>query len=313
MSVVRYRDVLHAVLHLMGRNPDSGDFSPEEARMITSFVNLRMQRAWTWTWWPELMRAEHMTFRPLWRADTTYAKGEEVFYASGSLYYRAVRETANELPETSDAWEVIVYLNTYIPYRHPNYEPIGHVHYVTDRDPDHTGRWRTYSFTLTRQGVKVLDKSVPALVWVRYRVPVPMYSAEEVDPMKGYPAGAVVYGPDGHCYQATANVEPGEELWELDSYGNIQAGADEPQQLWELDEGGNIQPTIIYQQFTDKWQRIQFPQFLFSPIVRAAYADYLRAKGQGDKAAVDDRQFAEELLHMADLLPQQAQVDYVIT
>lgn len=312
MSTVRYRDVLHAVLHLMGRNPDTGDFSPDEARMITSFINLRMPRAWTWAWWPELMREEYMTFRPIWKSTITYPPGEEVYFEG--QYFRALAESANQEPNAHpDKWEFIRYLNPYIPYRHPNYEPIGHVHYVTDRAPDHTGRRRTFPFTLTRNGVKLTDREFPALVWVRYRVPVPQYSAEEVDPMKGYQAGSVVYGPDGHCYLALANVEPGEELWTLDAFGNIQTGDGEPQQLWELDEGGNIQPTVIFQQFTDKWQRVRFPQFLFSPIVRAAYSDYLRAKGQGDKAAVDERLFHDELMNMADLVTQQAQIDYVIT
>jgi hypothetical protein len=312
VNTVRYRDVLYAVLHLMGRNPDSGDFSPEEASMITSFVNIRLRIAWTWAWWPDLTRTEYMTYREVWSNLKTYAVGAEVWDPAGSKYYAALLENSNKVPSAnSDDWEAITFLNKYIPYRHPNYEPIGHVHYISDTFPDHAGNGKHFHFTLTQRGVMV-DKHAPDIVWVRYRVPVPNFSAEEVDAAKGYPAGYVVYGPDGHCYIATANIQPGEELWELDAYGNIQSGDGAPIQIWELDEGGNIQPTIIYQTFTDKWQRINFPQFLMPTIVRAAYSDYMRAKGQGDKAVVEDRNWMDELMHEADLLQQQQQNGYCI-
>lgn len=313
MNTVRFRDVLHAVVHLMGRNPLSGDFSPEEAAMITSFINLRVAKAWTWAWWPDLVRNELMPYRPVWREVKSWAKGDEVYEMGQGGYWRSkIDDNANQLPSASpEAWEEVEYFAKYIPYNHPDFEPIGHVHGVTERYPFGESRsGRRFEFTLDRNGV-VLGKEAPALVWVRYRVPVPMYSAEEVDPLKGYPAGYVVYGPDGHCYISTAAISPDEELWVLDAFGNIQDGSGAPVQLWELDESGDVTPTVIYQQFTDKWKRVHFPQFLMSTIVRAAYSDYLRAQGQHDKAIVDEAMFMEELLVQADLLVQQGQIEFV--
>lgn len=306
MNTVKFRDVLHAVVHLMGRNPDSGDFSPEEARMLTSFVNLRLHRVWTWGWWPELTRRELMAYREVWKSTKTYKEDAEVWH-EGQGYFRSLVDdnAANEPASSPGEWYPIDNLDRYIPYLHPDFEPIGHVRHVE-------ASGRVIPFRLDRRGVVVPADSAE-VVWVEYRVPVPQYSSEELDLTRNYPKDAVVFGPDGHVYRSRRVVTAGEELWTLDAFGDLVTDESHPVQLWELDESGNIMPTIIYETFGDAWQRINFPVFLLSSVVRGAYADYLRAKGQHEKAAAEDRNAEREFMHQADLLQQQGQTEYVKT
>lgn len=276
METVPFRTILHSVLHLMGRDPDSGDFSAPEAAMITSFVNLRMPRAWKWAWWPDLCQVANMSYRDKWVDVTNYLTGREIYNESDDGYYQALTDNVGKQPDESpDDWEVIDALDRYVPYQLLGYSPIGTVHGVYSQDPALFRRATKIQHILRNYGVMVPPSS-PNTVWVHYRLPVAVFSSEEYSESKAYAAGARMYFEED-TYKALETTTAGED------------------------------PTTT----PDKWVKVDFPAMFLPTLVRAAFSDYQRAKGNADKAIMDDRLFEDELMTLADDLAGQGQHDFV--
>ena len=97
-------DVIKGIADLCGL--DRENISTEDFRVIRQSINRRLQTAWEFDLWPELLRVEKRYFRAAYAAATTYTASTatvptEVYFPATGLYYQNVKGSTGVDPANS--------------------------------------------------------------------------------------------------------------------------------------------------------------------------------------------------------------------
>ena len=229
----------------------------DEVGAVMAYVADRFTFAWEYAYWPEILVVEDRWFREAWAA-SIYAANAEVYHAGTDKYWTTTAgATADEVPGTAATWTELTAFRRTVGYAQAGKQEIGACSRIWDVDPYVYPTAVTLDFALSPDGLEVLSDSGTTSVWVRYRRRAPDLAAAVIySALDTYAAEQVVYwGTD--CYLVLATTTAG----------------DTPSSA----------PT--------KWEKIEIPAWLAPAIKAGAYADWLNANGQGEKAANWEQQF----------------------
>lgn len=104
MRTVPFQQVLHATARLLGLNP-TRDLNTDRAASLTVYLNLAVQTAWKFDWWPEALETEARRFHPTYTAGEFLSAGDCRYHVGSNAYYLALQEqgAATEAPATLSA------------------------------------------------------------------------------------------------------------------------------------------------------------------------------------------------------------------
>lgn len=238
----------------------------EDAAAYTDGINTALRDCWERDAWPEWTVTEERWFRAFWDVGTTYAAGDEVYYAPTCAYWRSLvdNQFAN-VPGENGFWEQCgvcgaLPLDPYISLDQPGKTPIGTIFRISPQNPDLYPGSKRLRYTFSNNGVQVPALSVTS-VWMTFRLRPPVFTSNVWSSTTAYAAGDRVYYPASkECWLAGAastNVAPGTNA--------------------------------------AKWQVIGFPYVLAEVVKKFAYAAALEDDGQQDKAGITS-EAAEEML-----------------
>lgn len=259
MRTVTFKSILWGVARNLGLKP-SENLSPDQAETLTDYINREIRTAWGEFDWPELRPVQERYFRPVWE-EAVYDADEEVYHADTDAYYRATVEVmGTEVPGTSSDWEEITDFEKYVEYAQEGQDTIAEVIAIWSGNPRTRAASLLVPYWLSDQGIQFNAADVGNSVWLEFRLPQSVFTAETYDAGATYVPPETVYFPDtGECYQA------------------IEATIGDDPSLSE-----------------DKWTRIQFPEMLAGYVIEAATALGLSEDGQA--AAARSRRNDAELL-----------------
>jgi len=327
MRKLTFKNVLYGVAQLAGLDRDN--ISTSEFARIRDLADARLALAWESGEWPDTLLVEERTFRPLWSSGTTYAKDAEVYYAKEDKYYQSVAaantgntpttkdwwadaseapsgddwltgtsysvgdtvryditgkhywcylahtSSGSVTPETSSNWTQLVPFDRYIAHEQTGETKIGEFLSIASKDPRNFTSIKEYDFELTGTGAHVA-KDVTK-VWVRGRKQRPLLTGDNYSNSGTYASGDQVYF-EGNFYESTESISAGQS------------------------------PST----HASKWTLVEVPYIFQGYLIRGAFADYLRATGNNELAAMADRDAEAVIAVEADkLLRQQGQVKRV--
>lgn len=270
MKACTYASVVQQIAALAGEDYDT--LATLDRTHLNRTVNRRLHEAWLRDWWPDFMLSEQRYWRDTWAAQA-YAEAAQVWHAGSEAYFEANAATiSTDVPGVSAKWDEITEIDPYISRTQAGQTVIGLVRGVYDDDPEFTDTPRARAWRLGANGIHLLGDSVPVCAWVWFMENPPDFTGADWAAGSAYATGARRYysaatvGFEGDYYTAAAATTAG------------QSPETHP----------------------EKWPVVPFPQAFRPFVVQGAYADWLRADGQTDKALVE-QQLADDLLGTAQL------------
>lgn len=100
MRTVDYSTLLGETATECGLDPDN--IATAEFTALRGYHNKRLQTAWEYHYWPDLMRCEQRWFRPDWDSATAFTATLERYYPLTGKYYQALQASTNQAPADSD-------------------------------------------------------------------------------------------------------------------------------------------------------------------------------------------------------------------
>lgn len=265
MNYCTYASVAQEVAMLAGEDYDR--LTAPDLTNLNRSIQRRARAAWLRDWWPELMRSEERRLRDTWSA-AAYAEGDQVWHEDTAAYYEANDATlSSDLPGTASNWTLLTELNPYVGLEQPGETAIGLVRGVYDEEPAFATDPRRLLWAMGENGIHLLSEAVPASVWVWFKLREGEFNGADYSAAATYASGARKFyasstvGYEGDYWTATAATTAG--------------------------QSPETHPS--------KWERVEFPAFLRPHVAQAAYADWLRADGQTDKAMAEEQE-AERIL-----------------
>lgn len=243
-------------------------------------IAARLKTYWEKAWWPELTPVELRYFRDAYNGATTYAIGDEVYYAATDRYYTAIAGSTGNLPTNAIYWTATTELDAYISLDQTGLTAIGEVEGVYIDDPRIYREARRLPYVLNQNGVQVLGVNVPKSVYLRFRQRAPELLGADY-------AAATAYGSGVTRYYTSATAGYEGDFWTTTT---ATTAGDSPES----------QPT--------KWTRLEFPLFLRECTAHGAYADWLRLDGASDLAVIEDDQADAKLSTEIIKLAAQGQI-----
>jgi len=279
MPAIPYARLLTRVLALAGTNAGTTDST--DLAQIGSLLNGRFRQYFEHYWWPETMLCEVRPYRPAYAAGTTYAEGDEVYYATTGLYYTAVGATTGNAPSNGAYWTLLTSIDpAEVPYTATGLTSIGLVRQVSATDPQGPTGARRLPFALTGTGVRVLGDAVPTLPWVWYQKRAPDLYGATYSAVATYAAGDMIYFASG-----TGTYEG--DYWLC------------------LSAPSAAQTPLTH---AAKWARQEVPDFLLDPVAYGTAADLYRAGGKTDLAPyLEDKAETTLIGEQSKVMAMQAQ------
>ncbi len=272
MDTVPYQQVLREAAGLAGFTLDQLSATPKT--QLKTFISRRAREYWRRGWWAQLMHAEERFYRSDYAAGTTYATGDQVYYATTAKYYEALQATTGNLPTNATYWEEVTELDAYVALAQAGENEIGDVRLVSPDNPAEIHDPRTQPFRLIGDRIYILGEDVPSSVYVWYREPAPRWIGDDFDATAAYGVGEIVY------YESDpADYDPDFEGDFFECVATTTAGQS---------------PETV----AASWSRIEFPAFLAESVAQAAYADFVRQDGNPAVARLEQSE-AERLLLLA--------------
>jgi len=255
MKTVKFKLVFDNIVRLMAKDPTVVSLGSAEEARIVSLINQRVRQAWQYAFWPELTMIEERPLREAWIATVTYEAGREVYDPVGDAFYRSL-QNGN----------------------------IGHT-------LDQTAWW---------QKIEDFD---PYLPWF---------------PLDRYPLGEVMRVTKQHPLKYRSSVYSYEffpsdrGIWFSESIGTkvwvtfrmrpnqftrVAWSPDVQYSLGDLvykdDPGECCQAVLINGE--EKWNKIDFPEFIQKYVEFGVYADDLMEDGQKEKSLFWNQQALDAL------------------
>lgn len=161
-------------------------------------------------------------------------------------------------------------VSQYVDFEQAGETEIEHVFAVFDKDPYGTVRANRLAYTITRDGVQLVNETHADDVWVYFRKRCPDFFGDIYDENANYSAADQVYyittGDFYKCTQATS---------------------------------GTVPTNTAY------WSRLEIPFDWLNYIVSSAYADALDGESQNEKAEAQRRAADRTLMDELDILERQ--------
>ena len=211
-----------------------------------------------------------------WDEATAYDIGDQVYDPETDLFYQCrVTTTAGIEPTDEDYWAALVPFDRYVAYEQEGETALGDVLKVTELNPKIYRSPKPVTFSLSENGVQVLEEL--GWVWIEFRLRVPVLTGDVYDSDAAYAADDQVY-------------------YEGDFYNCIEAAT----------AGEN--PADV----PEKWEKVELPLFLESYLVQAVFADYLEMEGQKEKAQAElglaELALADEALLLFGQNPERSEL-----
>jgi len=257
MRTVTFQSVLYGVARRLGLDP-ARNFPADTAQTLTDYLQQRIREGWEAYPWPELCVIEGRSFRPEYAPDVIYEVNDEVFDPVSHTYFRSLDDANEAHPLSDDAFwapcgkDGQPDIQRYIASREPGSLPVIELLEAWKCDPRQHSNPAAMPYWFSERGIE-FGPSAPNVVWIRYRLQPPRFTAEVFDETAVYQPGDLRYFSTD-CYECLATTLAG------------QSPATAP----------------------GKW-RIQPVPFILSEFARrAVIADALREDGQFDKAASEE-------------------------
>jgi hypothetical protein len=198
------------VLRRLGKDPDAETTTQDAVRAVTEHIQTRLNTAWNFWPWKELMVTEQRAFRPLWFVDRATPAGTEIYYQPLG-YFKAILDAPAATVPTNGTYFVAIptpYFGN-IPFEQTGQRTIGQVFAAFNGDPDISNPYisRQLDFEQTENGIAV-GYAGTSTAWITYRLPPPQFTSVPHAAGKIYREGDVVFDPDpahqgfGECYVA---------------------------------------------------------------------------------------------------------------
>lgn len=266
MQRVAFQTVLREAAGLAGFTLAQLTSTPKT--QFRTFINRRTREYWEHWWWSQIMHAEERFYRPAYDAGTVYEVDDEVYYPTTGKYYVALLSGTGNAPTNTTYWEEATELDAYILLEQDDEEPIGAVRQLSPDNPLEVANPRQLPFRLMGDKIQVLGEDVPASVYVWFRERAPNWLGDDFDAAEAYAAGEVVY------YEGS--------------------GVDYEGDFWTCLSATTASQTP--ESAPTKWERIEYPAWLRSPVAQAAYADWVRQDGNPEVARLEDAEANRLLL-----------------
>lgn len=255
MRTVPFRGVLDEVFSIgVGRPLDTS--SQSELDLVVSRINRRLDEAWNWAMWPDVIRSQERAFKAPWHASLAYSSGDVVWSTAEEAYY----EAAQDVPAGTDVSNTAYWTETTKPtanlidWEQYSLDAIGRVWKVSNKDATQYSSLRSYPWQERHDGFLVDDALTANTAWILFSLRCPLFSGKPHSGTVNYYTGDIVLSPlaetagrfpqQGECYKAI-----------LDAEGN------------------------------NAWQLVEFPARLVLPVTTGAAGDVLRYYGQKDRGA----------------------------
>ena len=251
---------------------------------LTSYVNTRVRRGWTWDWWPELMLVEHRQYRDDYSGSTSYVTDDIVWDPTGKVYYIALQNSSGVALSNTAYWSTTLgEWDRYIPYEQTGETKFGEIRALYSRNPRISKKPGRLNFELSEKGIQV-SSLAGNQVWVEFR-------------LRPYQYTNTLYN------NTTANYYVGDLVYDNGS----AAGAQDSGHVYECIQAHTNSPARTPDNGT-YWSKRPIPFVIEPYVVHAAYADFLAAEGQTGKSIAEEGRADDFLEEAVDLqVPQQHQ------
>lgn len=340
MRTVTFKSVLYLAADIGGLDPEQ--LTAAEQRRVTRKINNRLEKAWAFDRWPELVPVELRAFRDRYSDDTAYSAPNattpsETYFPATGRYYQALRATTGVPPEVLSGTDYVLNADTWA-LAEPSYSgelwQDGTAYAVGDtvRNP---ADWRFWRCHTAHTSAGALDDAFFGIL----------------TPFEPYVAlaqpGETEIGEVLRLCQRDPRIypqNPGVVRHRMGSKGAIPVGAPLTEVFVEFrrrrpvfdptawDENVDyIGDEVRYLASTGEcylaldatsgddpsdspavWRKLDFPQVLADFTARAAGSDLLRDDGQNQKAAAEENEAYAKLAEARDIeLEGQAQSESV--
>jgi hypothetical protein len=261
VRAVPLKSLLESIADLAGVQYGT-QLSPAQGASLIRLAKEQLAAVWEELPWPDTVRTEARVVGLEWVAGVERTEGDIVVF--GDTYYTALEDIA-ALDDTDDPatattlWEAsaVPFART-LELAESGKTVMGRVFVIWDADPA-LGRACELDFALLSDVIQ-LGQDAPARVWVEFQLAPPALDPTPWSASENAAAGAVRYyesGVHGDCYLALETTD-----------------ATPPPQ-------------------SAKWERIEIPAVLAPTVKYHASADWLRADGKEETAALRDRKGLE--------------------
>ena len=195
MRKVKYEDVLRCAAESTGRMYDT--LSNDEFALFRGFISRRLREAWESEYWPELMLIESRRYGSgTWSAtggdasDGVYAENDIVYYDT-SYYQANTATTSGDVPGVSADWDLVTAFHHYIEYEQPGQTKLGQMYRIVSKDSRVDNNWTEYDFTLSSNGVTLING--PDTPYIEFRKRAPELTGSDWSGSATYAVGDQVY------------------------------------------------------------------------------------------------------------------------
>jgi len=281
MRETTFRDVLYATCRKDGLDTEQITIVEDD---LTSYINNRVRRGWTWDWWPELMLIEQRQYRDDYSGSTAYVTDDIVWDATGKVYYIALQNSTGVALSNTAYWSTTLgEWDRYIPYEQTGKTKLGEIRAIYERNPRISKKPGRLNFEPSENGIQV-SSLAGNQIWVEFR-------------QRPYQYTNTLYN------NTTANYYVGDLVYDNGS----AAGAQNSGHVYECIVANGASPPRTPDNAT-YWSRRPVPFVLEPYVVNAAYSDFLAAEGQTGKSIAEGGRADNFLEEAVDLqVPQQQQ------
>lgn len=261
MRAITLKSLLESIADLAGVQYGT-QLSPAQGAAMIRLAKEQLAAAWEVLPWPDTVRTEKRVVGLEWVAGVERTEGDIVVFED--TYYTALEDIAaiddNDDPATATTlWEAsaVPFART-LDLAAAGETVMARVFVVWDADPA-LGRACELNFVLLADAIQ-LGQDAPARVWVEFQIEPPALDPTPWSASENAAAGSVRYyesGAQGDCYLALETTD-----------------ATPPPQ-------------------SNKWERIEIPAALAQTVKYHASADWLRADGKEETAALRERKAME--------------------
>lgn len=196
MNKVPFRGVLEEVFGIgVGRALDTS--SQVELDLAVNRINRRLQEAWDFAMWPEVIRSQERGCAEPWHTNMAYSSGDVVWDSTTAKYYLASQNVpAGTAVTNATYWTATTKpAGNLIGWEQYSKDEIGRVWKVSNKDATKYSSLRSYPWVETSDGIRVHDDMTGDTAWVLFSLRCPVFSGKPHDPTVNYETGDIVLSP----------------------------------------------------------------------------------------------------------------------
>ena len=262
MRTVTARAVFEEIVRRKKMDPATAQLDGAMRGSIMDAMSRRLEEAWKFAWWPELMLLEERFFRADWNIATPYVAGDIVYSPTEDAYYECILANTGQAVTDTTYWTPPDDWDRYVAWEQAGQTRIGTaLQPAFSANPRTTANYTEHRFALSENGMQFGGETGTS-VWIVFRRQASRLASDEWVDGKDYSAGELVYyTPTGECYEcltATSAENPENALF---------------------------------------WMKQEIPLIFRQFLVSTGYAETLRDEGNDQRADAEDER-AQAVLEM---------------